>query len=174
MGLGRMNPSSEWYEILAKFLLVTRPLVFAKAELWFQIINLQNSTTLHFYNCSYSWDEGTVTWNTAPSAGAYMGNISITTVGVYKLDITPFINATGLSVPFFTVRINSTESTWVHMGCKETDAAYSGTTEIPPQIRFDYEEVPSIGVDLFIMTFISISLGIIGTIMVSNKRKRLE
>ena len=164
-----VGESTGWHEILVLFQLATKPLEFTKAELWFEVIDFGGPTTLHFYECDNFWLEDNVTWNTAPPAESYVGNISINKIGLHKLDITPFIG-TQVIVPPWSVRINCTELTWVRIACKETAAAYS-SNQIPPQIRFDYQE-PLIGVDLSLFTILSIIVGSIGIVRLNRRAKK--
>jgi len=66
----------------------------------------------------------------------------------------------------WSVRINSTDSSWIRMACKES---LSGN--LHPQIRFDHQD-DLIGADLSLFLFISILIGSIVSIALIRREKR--
>lgn len=161
-----IGESNGWNEAVLMFNLATEPINFTKAELWFEVMNLGGPITLNFYETTSFWTENSVTWNNAPPAGNFMTNISINEAIVYKINISSFVeNKTGL----WSVRINSTDSSWVRMACKETPSE-----ELHPQIRFDYQGDVLIGEDLSLFLGISIIVGSIGSIALIKREKRIK
>ena len=160
-----IGESNGWNEAVLMFNLTTEFITFTKAELWFKVMSLGGPITLEFYEMASFWTEDSVTWNNAPPAGNFITNISVSEAIVYKVTITSSVeNKTGP----WSVRINSTDSSWIRMACKES---LSGN--LHPQIRFDHQD-DSIGADLSLFLFISILIGSIVSIALIRREKRIK
>ena len=156
--------SEKYYEAVLMFNLTTEFINFNIAEFWFEIMSLGDPITLEFYEMSSFWTEDSITWNNAPPAGKFITNISVSEAIVYKINITSSVEyKTGP----FSIRINSTDSSWVRMACKETTSE-----ELHPQIRYDYQEDVLIGEDLSQFLFISILIGSIVSLALIKREKR--
>lgn len=152
-------------EAVLMFDLSTEFINFTKAELWFEVMSLGDPITLEFYEISSFWTENSVTWNNAPPAGKFITNISVSEAIVYKINIPSSVEyKTGP----WSVRINSTDSSWVRMACKETFSE-----ELHPHIRYDYQG-DVIGEDLSLFLFISIFVGSIVSVALIRREKRIK
>ena len=161
--IGEFNGAQN--EAVIMFNLTTEFINFTKAELWFKVMSLGGPITLEFYEMASFWTEDSVTWNNAPPAGNFITNISVSEAIVYKVTITSSVeNKTGP----WSVRINSTDSSWIRMACKES---LSGN--LHPQIRFDHQD-DLIGADLSLFLFISILIGSIVSIALIRREKRIK
>ena len=158
--------SERYYEAVLMFNLTTEFLNFTIAEFWFEVMSLGDPITLEFYEMSSFWTEDSITWNNAPPAGKFITNISVSEAIVYKINITSSVEyKTGP----FSIRINSTDSSWVRMACKETTSG-----ELHPQIRYDYQVDVLIGEDLSLFLFISIFIGSIVFVALIRREKRIK
>ena len=162
-----IGESNGWNEAVLMFNLTTEFINFTKAELWFQVMSIGGPITLEFYEMASFWTEDSVTWNNAPPAGNFITNISVSEAIVYKVNITSSVEyKTGP----WSVRINSTDSSWVRIACKETPSG-----ELHPQIRYDYQEEGDV---LLLILFISILIGsivsvaLISVVLIRRKKRK--
>lgn len=74
-----------------------------------------------FYTTGTAWNESSVTWNTAPAAGNFLGSIGpVTVVNIwYEVDVTPAVVGDGV----VSFRINSTSADNVRYKGKEGTAS---------------------------------------------------
>ena len=163
------------YEAYFHFVLNDKPSFFKKIELSLSILNEVNPTIFNIILVGNSWQENTLNWLNKPSHQSIIKNITLSSAGVYKIDLTDFLKNLD-EVSFCVNKTNSTVEESVSFSSKE-GYVYE---EDAPMIIWTYESgfTPPILIGfILIYIVIIISLTIITTKVIKfrmvRKRKKM-
>lgn len=155
----------EWLEACIKFDLSNKPNNIFTAELSLDFYSIEATTTIEIYDMSSSWNELSITWNNAPTYGAYLESFVVYQEGIYVIDITEHIESES---GFWSICLSPNDPNWLLVASKE---CYSW--QEPPEIIFTYEvsNLPII-LGAIIGTVIGVAVVSIIIVVIIIKRKR--
>ena len=156
-----------WLEACIKFNLSNIPNNVIAAELSLDFYYVDATTTVEIYDMSSSWNELSITWNNAPTYGAYLESFVVYQEGIYVIDITEHIESES---GFWSICLSPNDPNWLLLASKE---CYNW--QEPPEITFTYEvsNLPIIlGVVIGTVVGVAVVSLIIIVVIIKKKKSR--